>query len=160
MHKPSSFPRRQQITTIGAVISQQSIVPDWMRNIQVTYGDKACVSAEYIDTAFGTYCVGAEPMAEMVFRQVYGGEKKVVRVMDTDMRSLRTLAVTLRDITEDTEGGEWYCSSIVRSNGTDFEVFPHPEDWRVKGEDIPEPQQVTDSLWAEPMYPTDSQEVK
>lgn len=142
MRKPSSFPRRQQITTIGAVISQQSIVPDWMRNIQVAYGDKACVGAEYIDTAFGTYCVGAEPVAEMVLRQVYSGEKKVLHVQDADKHYLRRLAITLRDLTESSEGGEWYCSSIVRSNGTDFEVFPHPEDWRIKSEDIPETEGV------------------
>jgi len=142
MRKPSSLPRRSEITTIDAVISQQSITPDWMREIRLTYGAKACVRAEYIDSAFGTYCVGAEPVAEMVFRQVYSGEKKVVHVQDADMRSLRTLAITLRDLTENSEGGEWYCSSIVRSNRSDFEVFPHPEDWRIKSEDIPETEGV------------------
>jgi hypothetical protein len=129
MHKPSSFPRNQVITTIGAVISQQNIVPDWMRKIQVAYGDKACVGAEYIDTAFGTYCVGAEPMAEIVLRQVYSGEKKVLHVQDADMHYLRALAITLRDLTENSEGGEWYCSSIVRSDRQDIDVYPHPEDY-------------------------------
>ena len=129
MRKPSSLPRRSEITTIDAVISQQSITPDWMREIRQTHGAKACVRAEYIDTAFGTYCVGAEPVAEMVLRQVYSGEKKVLHVQDADMHYLRRLAITLRDITEDTEGGEWYCSSIVRSNSDDMDVYPHPEDF-------------------------------
>lgn len=146
MHKPSSFPRRPEISTIDAVIAQQSFAPQWMRDIQTQYGEKARVRVEYIDTAFGTYCMSAEPVAEIVLRQVYGGEKKVVHVQDADMRYLRTLAITLRDLTEDSEGGEWYCSSIVRSNSEDMDVYPHPEDFPgFKPTDWnkhPEPQQV------------------
>jgi hypothetical protein len=135
MRKPSStLPRKQVITTIGAVISQQSIVPDWMRKLQSFYGDKAKVGAEYIDAAFGTYCVGMEVVHELVFRNVYTGEKHLVHPADEgqSLEHLRKLASVLVSVVEKQKGGEWYCSSIVHSNNGDFQVFPHPEDFAEK----------------------------
>lgn len=130
MHKPSSLPRKQVITTIGAVISQQTVVPDWMRKLQSFYGDKAKVRAEHIDAAFGTYCVGMEPVHELTFRNVYTGEKHLIHPADEgqSLDHLRNLAEVLVGVVEKQKGGEWYCSSIVHSNNADFQVFPHPED--------------------------------
>lgn len=135
MRKPSStLPRKQVITTIGAVISQQNIVPDWMRNLQSFYGDNCRVGAEYIDTAFGTYCVGMQAVHELVFRNVYTGEKHLYHTADEGqtLDQLRNLAEVLVDVVEKQKGGEWYCSSIVHSNNGDFQVFPHPEDFAQK----------------------------
>lgn len=131
MRKPSStLPRKQVITTIGAVISQQNIVPDWMHKLQSFYGDNAKVGAEYIDAAFGTYCVGMEPVHELTFRNVYTGEKHLIHPADEgqSLDQLCKLASVLISVVEKQKGGEWYCSSIVHSNNRDFRVFPHPED--------------------------------
>lgn len=134
MHKPSSLPRKQVITTIGAVIARQSFVPDWMRELQLQYGDNAKVSAEHIDTAFGTYCKGMQAVHELTFRSVYGGDNYQIYPHDQgqSLEQLRKLAQVLVGVVERLKGGEWYCSSIVHSNNGDFQVFPHPEDFAQK----------------------------
>lgn len=131
MRKPSStLPRKQVITTIGAVISEQTVVPDWMRKLQSSYGDKCRVRAEYIDAAFGSYCVGMEAVHELIFRNVYTGERHLFHPADEgqSLDNLRTIAEVLVEVVEKQKGGEWYCSSIVHSNNGDLWVFPHPED--------------------------------
>jgi len=48
------------------------MVPDWMRQMQQQYGDDCTVSASYVDTAFGTYCVGmvvVEQLTDSVYAE-------------------------------------------------------------------------------------------
>lgn len=53
--------QQQQTTTLGTVISEQQIVPQWMRELQLRFGDQCQVDVIRAITPWGSFVLQITP---------------------------------------------------------------------------------------------------
>lgn len=130
MHKPSSIPRKQIITTLGEILAEQTVLTTQMQLLRELFGPEATVLVEKLETPFGTYCTKIDPVHTITFRGVYGG-KVVKRYISDQGQSMDSLCQSARRMRSGVEaehpGVEFYVSRIEHSCNGDVSTWPNPE---------------------------------